>query len=316
MQVKDDYCGRLDHASLRNKRRIIAVMANRRIKGVQGCGSIMIKDIVANLAVGVSRDVATDFAVSVAAMLDSHLTGIAFRYEPLVPLTDRYGFPAEVMESQRVENEKAAKAAMAKFDDAARRAAVSAESRMLDGPVASAPDVFAKVARRFDLAVMGQPEPETPAFERLIVEAALFDSARPVLIVPYIQRSGLTLERVMVCWDGSRSAARAVADAMPLLVRAKATEVLTVASEPAKSNEMPGADIAHHLARHGVKVEVDSIVTVETDIASTILSHAADISADFLVMGGYGHSRLREFVLGGVTRGILGSMTLPTLMSH
>jgi len=316
MQVKDDYCGRLDHASLRNERRIIAVVANRRIKGVQGCGSIMIKDIVANLAVGVSRDVATDFAVSVAAMLDSHLTGIAFRYEPLVPLTDRYGFPAEVMESQRVENEKAAKAAMAKFDDAARRAAVSAESRMLDGPVASAPDVFAKVARRFDLAVMGQPEPETPAFERLIVEAALFDSARPVLIVPYIQRSGLTLERVMVCWDGSRSAARAVADAMPLLVRAKATEVLTVASEPAKSNEMPGADIAHHLARHGVKVEVDSIVTVETDVASTILSHAADISADFLVMGGYGHSRLREFVLGGVTRGILGSMTLPTLMSH
>jgi nucleotide-binding universal stress UspA family protein len=189
----------------------------------------MIKDIVANLSVGVSRDVATDFAVSVAAALDSHLTGIAFRYEPLVPLTDRYGFPAEVMESQRVENEKAAKAAMAKFDEAARRAAVSAESRMLDVPVASAP---AKVARRFDLAIMGQPEPETPAQRR-----------------------------------------------------------------------MPEADIAHHLARHGVKVEVDSVVTVETDVASTILSHAADISADFLVMGGYGHSRLREFVLGGVTRG-------------
>ena len=276
----------------------------------------MIKDIVANLAVGVSRDVATDFAVSAAAMLDSHLTGIAFRYEPLVPLTDRYGFPAEVMDSQRVENEKRAKAAMVAFDEAARRAAVSAQSRMLDVPVASAPDVFAKIARRFDLAIMGQSEPDTPALERLLVEAALFDSGRPVLIVPYIQRSGLTLERVMVCWDGSRSAARAVADAMPLLVRAKATEVLTVASEPAKSDEMPGANIAHHLARHGVKVEVDSIVTVETDVASTILSHAADISADVLVMGGYGHSRLREFVLRGVTRGVLGSMTLPTLMSH
>ena len=277
---------------------------------------MMIKDIVANLSVGISRDVATEFAVSVAAMLDSHVTGIAFRYKPLVPLTDRHGFPAEVMDSQRDENDKRAKAAMAKFDEAARRAAVSAQSRMLDVPVASAPDVFAKVARRFDLAIMGQPEPDTPALEQLLVEAALFDSGRPVLIVPYIQRGGLTLERVMVCWDGSRSAARAVADAMPLLVRAKATEVLTVASEPAKSNEMPGADIAHHLARYGVKIEVDSIVTVETDVASTILSHAADISADFLVMGGYGHSRLREFVLGGVTRGILGSMSLPTLMSH
>jgi len=276
----------------------------------------MIKDIVANLSVGISRDVATDLAVSVGATLDSHVTGIAFRYEPLVPLTDRYGFPAEVMDSQRAENEKRATAAMAAFDEAARRAAVSAHSRMLDVPVASAPDVFAKVARRFDLAIMGQPEPDTPALERLLVEAALFDSGRPVLIVPYIQRKGLTLDRVIVAWDGSRSAARAVADAMPLLVRAKATEVLTVASEPAKSDEMPGADIAHHLARHGVKVEVDSIVTVETDVASTILSHAADISADVLVMGGYGHSRLREFVLGGVTRGILGSMTVPTLMSH
>ena len=205
---------------------------------------------------------------------------------------------------------------MAKFDEVARRAAVAAESRMLDVPVASAPDVFAKIARRFDLAVMGQPEPQAPALERLIVEAALFDSGRPVLIVPYIQQRGLTLDRVIVAWDGSRSAARAVADAMPLLVRAKATEVVTVASEPAKSDEIPGADIAQHLARHGVKVEVDSIVNVESDVASTILSHAADISADFLVMGGYGHSRLREFVLGGVTRGILSSMTLPTLMSH
>ena len=120
----------------------------------------------------------------------------------------------------------------------------------------------------------------------------------------------------MVCWDGSRSAARAVADAMPFIVRAKAAEVVIVASEPAKSDEMPGADIAHHLARHGARVEIKPIVTAETDVASTILSHAADASADFLVMGGYGHSRLREFVLGGVTRGILTSMTVPTLMSH
>src|SRR5262249_27117428 len=144
--------------------------------------------IVANLSVGVSRDAATDFAVSAAAALNSRLTGIAFRYEPIVPLTDRYGFPAEVMDSQRVENEKAAKAAMTRFDEAARRCAVSAESRMPEVPVASAPDVFAKVARRFDLAIMGQPEPDTPALERLLVEAALFDSGRPVLIVPYIQR--------------------------------------------------------------------------------------------------------------------------------
>jgi nucleotide-binding universal stress UspA family protein len=280
----------------------------------KGENEIMIKDIVANLSVGASRDVAPDFAVSVAATFDAHLTGVAFRYEPLAPVAD--GFPAKAMQSQRIENEKAAKAAVAKFDEVARRAAVSAESRIVDVPVASAHNVFANIVRRFDLAIIGQPEPHKPALERLIVEAALFDSGRPVLIVPYIQRAGLKLDRVMVCWDGSRSAARAVADAMPFIVRAKAAEVVIVTSEPTKSNEMPGADIAHHLARHGTKVEIKPIVTAEIDVTSTILSHAADASADFLVMGGYGHSRLREFVLGGVTRGILTSMTVPTLMSH
>ncbi len=277
----------------------------------------MIKDIVVNLSVGPARDVATDFAVSVAGTFDAHLVGIAFRYDPLIPvMIDRYGIPADVIESQRVENEKAAKAAVDRFDEAAKRVGVSAEARILEVPVASAPNVFASIARRFDLAVIGQPEPDKPALDRLIVEATLFESGRPLLVVPYIQRAGLKLDRVMVCWDGSRSAARAAADAMPLIARSKATKVVIVAGELVKSDEMPGADIAHHLARHGAKVEVKRIVSADNDVASTILSHAADTSADVLVMGGYGHSRLREFILGGATRGILAAMTVPTLMSH
>ena len=103
----------------------------------------------------------------------------------------------------------------------------------------------------------------------------------------------------MVCWDGSANAARAIADAMPLLARAKSIDVVIVASERPKSDEIPGADIGQHLARHGFKVEVKRIVATDTDVANTVLSHAADSSADFIVMGGYGHSRLREFILGG-----------------
>jgi nucleotide-binding universal stress UspA family protein len=225
--------------------------------------------------------------------------------------------PPDVIESQRIENEKAAKVAVGRFDEAARRAALkSAEARMLDAAVASAPGLFAQVARHFDLSVIGQPEPGRPVLDTLVVEAALFESGRPVLVVPYIQRAGLTLDHVMLCWDGSRSAARAAADAMPFIRRSKLVEVVMVGSEPAKSDEIRGADIASHLARHGAKVELRRIATAETDVASIILSHAADESADLLVMGGYGHSRLREFILGGVTRGILASMTLPTLMSH
>jgi nucleotide-binding universal stress UspA family protein len=89
-----------------------------------------------------------------------------------------------------------------------------------------------------------------------------------------------------------------------------------VATEPLKSDELPGANIARHLARHDLNVDLMRIVTGETDVANTILSYAADVSADFIVMGGYGHSRLREFILGGVTRGLLSSMTIPTLLSH
>ena len=277
----------------------------------------MIKDIVVNLSLLNSRDVAMDFAVSAAATFNAHLSGIAFVYDPVIPvMVDRYGIPAGVIDSQRIENEKAAKAAVARFDEAARRSALLAEARMLDAPVASAPGLFAHIARRFDLSVLGQPEPDKPALDKLIVEAALFETGRPVLVVPYIQKAGLKLDHVMLCWDGSRSAARAVADAVPFILRSKLVEVVIVASEPAKSDDIPGADIAGHLVRHGAKVELKRIDAVETDVANTLLSHAADTSVDFLVMGGYGHSRLREFILGGVTRGIMSSMTVPTLLSH
>jgi nucleotide-binding universal stress UspA family protein len=277
----------------------------------------MIKDIIVNLSLLNSRDVAMDFAVSAAATFNAYLAGIAFVYEPAIPMEiDRYGIPAGVIESQRIENEKAAKAAVGRFDEATRRSALLAEARMLDASVISAPGLFAHIARRFDLSVLGQPKPDKPAFDKPIVEAALFETGRPVLVVPYIQKAGLKLDHVMLCWDGSRSAARAVADAVPFILRSELVEVVIVASEPAKSDDIPGADIARHLVRHGAKVELKRIDAVETDVANTLLSHAADTSVDLLVMGGYGHSRLREFILGGVTRGILSSMTVPTLLSH
>jgi nucleotide-binding universal stress UspA family protein len=150
----------------------------------------------------------------------------------------------------------------------------------------------------------------------MIAETTLFESGRPLIIVPYIQKAPLKLDRVMVCWDGSRAAARAIADAMPLLERAGNIEVVTVANERGKRDEIEGADIGQHLARHGLKVEVTRIARGDVDVIDALLSHAADSGADFMVMGGYGHSRLREFVLGGVTRSMLRTMTVPTLMSH
>jgi nucleotide-binding universal stress UspA family protein len=172
------------------------------------------------------------------------------------------------------------------------------------------------MARRFDISVCGQPDPDTPAAEEIIAEALLFESGRPVIVVPYVQKRDASLNRVMVCWDGSRAATRAIADSIPFLKKANQVDIVMIASSRGKDDEVPGADLGQHLARHGVSVEVKRLTSPDIDITSTILSYAADTGADLIVMGGYGHSRLREFILGGVTRGILSSMTVPTLMSH
>ena len=220
------------------------------------------------------------------------------------------------IEEERGKGAERAKTAVAKFEAAARREGLSAESRVLNATVRKVAHLFAQVARGFDLSLVQQNDPERPGHENMIITAAIFDSGRPVLIVPYIQTDGLRLNRVMICWDGSRNAARAIADAQPFLARAKAIELVTVVSADIKSDEMRDADIARHLARHYPKVEVENITATDLDVPNAILSHAADTSADFIVMGGYGHSRLREFILGGATRGILATMTVPTLMAH
>jgi nucleotide-binding universal stress UspA family protein len=277
----------------------------------------MIRDLVVHLSGGAQPDTAGPYAISIAEAFGAHVSGIAFSYEPVIPPTIMGSIPASLIEAQRRENDKVASEARAKFDDAARRAGVSFDSRILTASLPGSADQFGAIARRFDLAVVGQGEPGVLAgAQELVAEGALFSSGRPVVVVPYIQKGGLKPDRVIVGWDASRTAARAIADALPLLARAKAIDIVIVASERAKSDEIPGADIGQHLARHGLKVDVKRIVATESDVANTLLSHIADTSADFLVMGGYGHSRLREFVLGGTTRGILSSMTVPVLMSH
>jgi nucleotide-binding universal stress UspA family protein len=276
----------------------------------------MIKDIVVNLSVAEDGGYAGDFAVSVASTVGAHLTGIAFVYDPIIPVAATGYIPPEVIEAQQRDNEAAAKAAMDRFNAAADRAGLTVDSTKLGASLASAGEQFGRIARRFDLAIVAQAEPEKDAVEELIAEGTLFESARPVIIVPYIQKAPLKLNRVMACWDGSRQATRAIADAMPLLERAGQVELLIVANERGKQDEIPGADMGEHLARHGLKVDVNRITEGDIDVADALLSHAADASIDFMVMGGYGHSRLREFVLGGVTRLMLRSMTVPVLMSH
>jgi len=276
----------------------------------------MIRDIVVNLQLGEDGGPAGDYALSLAGMLEAHLTGIAFVYDAIIPVSSVGYIPREVIDVQQRDNEAAAKAAIDRFTAAAARAGVAAEPVRVNADLANAGRYFSRVARHFDLAIVGQAEPEASAVQEMIAESTLFEAGRPVIFVPYIQKGPVKLDNVMACWDGSRAAARAIADAMPLLARAGRVEVVIITNEPGKQDEIEGADMGQHLARHKLKVEVVRIAGGGTDVADALLSHAADAGADFMVMGGYGHSRLREFVLGGATRSILGSMTVPVLMSH
>jgi nucleotide-binding universal stress UspA family protein len=276
----------------------------------------MIKDLVVNLGGGGIPDVTADYAVSLAKTYGAHVVGVAFVYEPVIPGSLLGGIPTDLIEVQREENAKTAKTAVASFEAAAKAAGVSAETRLLDASIAGASDLFGRIARRFDIAVVGQAQREQGVSEELLIEGALFGSGRPVIVVPQIQSQPAKLDNVMVCWDGSRPAARAIGDAIPLLEKAKAIEIVVVTGERDKSGEITGANMKRHLARHGINVDIKRIAVGNTDVQTAILAHAADGAADFIVMGGYGHSRLREFILGGVTRSILKSMAVPVLMSH
>ncbi|HXW42889.1 MAG TPA: universal stress protein [Xanthobacteraceae bacterium] len=276
----------------------------------------MIKDIVVNLSISKDGGPAADYAVSIASAFGAHLTGVAFVYDPIVPVSGTGYIPAEIIETQQADNEAAAKAVLDRFAAAADRAGLSAAPLSVSASFAGAGDQFGRIARRFDLAVVGQAEPETSTVEEIIAEATLFNSGRPMIMVPYIQKGPLKLDNVMACWDGSRSAARAINDAMPLLEKAGRVEIVIITNERGKQDQIEGADMGEHLARHGLNVDVHRITGGDIDVADALLSHAADSGTDFMVMGGYGHSRFREFVLGGVTRSILHSMTVPALMSH
>src|SRR5271170_6404101 len=219
----------------------------------------MIKDIVVNLSIGKAGGPAADYAVAVASALDAHLAGVAFVYDPIIPMSGAGYMPAEVIETQQADNEAAAKAATDRFSELVRRAGLSAEPLTLSASLAGSGEQFGRIARRFDLAIIGQSEPETSTIDDIIAETTLFESGRPMIMVPYIQKAQLKLDNVVVCWDGSRQAARAIGDAMPLLVKAGHVEVVIVADEKGKQDEIEGADMGKHLARHDLKVEVNRI---------------------------------------------------------
>ncbi|MBA1158965.1 universal stress protein [Microvirga mediterraneensis] len=258
-----------------------------------------------------SSKTAGPYAVSLASMFEAHLTATTIVHDPTASVAwPEASLPlvASALDDARAE----ARRILDRF--AATAKGISVETEPVEVSAGLPGRAIGPLARHFDLTVLEQPNPDAPDDREIMIETALFETGRPLLIVPYVPIAPFRLETVLIAWDGSATAARALNDAMPFLARAKRAEVVTVA-EAGVEIDRSGDRIVRHLARHGISSAFRSLPSAG-EIASTMLSHAFDAQADLLVMGGYGHSRLREFVLGGATRGILDAMTLPVLMSH
>jgi nucleotide-binding universal stress UspA family protein len=277
-----------------------------------------LKDILVHLDGSPASASRLDIAVDLAQRHGAHLVGL-FVAEIALPagiIGDPGGGAAMVLiEQMRQVGLADGAAAETAFRERTRREGLSAEWRMLEG---MGTEIVPLHARYADLVILGQRDPEGPDVTGAILEAALFGAGRPVLVVPYVGGFVRAGRRVLVAWNASKEAARAVADAMPILAAAENATVLAV--NPRRGigghGEEPAADIALHLARHGVTAVAEQVVAPAVGDDEALLNAAAEHGADLLVMGAYGHSRLREMVMGGVTRTILRSMTLPVLLSH
>jgi nucleotide-binding universal stress UspA family protein len=257
-----------------------------------------------------------EMAARIAHAFEAHVVGLFVRPAPYVPFGAYSEGRTQLLEElQEKMARELAEQAQAQFDAGIKAARVrGAEWRIDQGDAAEVVSVHARYA---DLVVINQTDPYAHDASHF-ADAVLMSLSRPALIVPYAGNFDRFARRVLVCWNASREAARAVTDALPFLKRADKVTVMSVDGRTSAEGhgESPGSDISLFLARHGVKAEVLQAVSADVDVGNVILSRAADESADLIVMGAYGHARVLEIVLGGATRTILRSMTVPVLMSH
>ncbi len=277
----------------------------------------MYRNLLVHIPTERSPRAAVDGSVSLAMICGAHLDAIATGYEPAsAPYVAEGGAAlAPAFEAERERALERAEAALRIFEVEAKTAEVSFGGRAVSG---SFGEVMARVgaaARLHDLTVVSQAEADHGTFDNRLPQELLLQTGGPLLFFPSSFRGPLKAARIGICWDGSRLAARALHDAMPLLAQADTLTAITL-NEQAVPAEASPVQFAKYMARIGMPVMSVCLEAEHGKFAATILSLAADEHLDLLVMGGYGHSRLQETVFGGVTREMFRTMTVPVLMSH
>ena len=279
------------------------------------------KDLLVHLDDSAACTHRVDAAVALAKRQGASVTGVALALESTISKYIGMEFPANLNDAQQAIVKKAADSAIAKFETAAKTAGVKFSSKLITCGAVKAPAQLSFHARHADMSFMGQPNLEEPGgpFLESLLDGVMFASGRPVYVVPYIGRFEMPVRRAVIAWDGGKKAVRAVNDAIPLL-QGRGGEAVVLVINPDERRgahgDQPGADIARHLERHGLKAKVDKHIITGLTADVAILNYLSDAGADLLIMGAYGHSRLRERAFGGVTNTILHQMTTPVLMSE
>jgi nucleotide-binding universal stress UspA family protein len=276
------------------------------------------KNILVYLDQGASNKERVNTAIAIAIAHSAQLTGVVVNALPNSSILKRLGIGKSdaLMEQARVD----AQVTIERFELQTDKAGVEADTQVIECLEGKAPEKLARMARIFDLSIMRQANPDKPnaSFIAELSEEVMFSSGRPVFFMPYIGAHNIPCKTGLIAWDGSKAATRAVHDALPILEMMEKVTILIVDADKIEhyTDLKPGEALSRHLSAHGINNVVSRIPRGQTSTSTVILNEISDTGADILVMGGYGTPKLREIMLGGVTRTLFECMTVPVLMSH
>lgn len=278
-----------------------------------------IKDLLVHVDTSSHVEARFDTAAKLAVSQNAHLTGLYVVSPPDVPEFIRPYLTDDILHRQHKALDEMAEDAHGKFAAACGANGVPCDFRVLHGDLAAN---LTRQVRYYDLAVLGQRDPheELQPGSREVPDQIVMSSGRPVMVVPHAGHAGTVGRNILVCWDASRLATRAVSDTLPLLVAAERVTVLVVDThngDGIRLAEVTGANITRHLTRHGVTAAPRQVsANGGRHVGETVLAEAAGLGADCIVMGAWGHTRWQEVLLGGLTRFMMTHMTLPVIMTH
>lgn len=276
------------------------------------------KNILVYLDQGASNEERVNTAVSIAKVHDAELMGVVVNALPTKGMMRTLGLKKDSKKLKK--SRESVDAVIDSFSQKMREEDITFETQVIECREGKAPEKLTRLARCFDICLLRQANPDKPHanFISELSEHVLFYSGRPVFFMPYIGAHAIPCRTALIAWDGSASATRAIHDALPLLEQINKVIILVVETEEMHRNleGKPGAALSKHLNAHGIKNTINRVPLGDVRASTVILNEISNTGADILIMGGYGTPKLREMLLGGVTRTVFDSMTVPVVMSH